>query len=171
MEKKFLFVFLTVLMMVVSCDKPEEEGGGKTKDVTFTATLPSISGGPQLAWASGDEIALFADAEKYLLKADASGATSTFKGAVKTASTYYAATPSAAFITQASGSISGTVPANQKAVLSGVDPKAPIAVAASTSPESFMITTSALQSISIVNTLLSDLLPSYIQLYGNSGVR
>ena len=135
MVKKIAFLLLAVLVTVTSCNKPNEEGGGKSKDVTFTATLPSISGGPQITWAAGDEIVLFADAEKYLLKADAAGASSTFKGTVASATNYYAATPAAAFASQASGSISGTVPANQKAVLSGVDPKVPIAVAASSSTE------------------------------------
>ena len=135
MVKKIAFLLLAVLVTVTSCNKPNEEGGGKSKDVTFTATLPSISGGPQITWAAGDEIVLFADAEKYLLKADATGASSTFKGTVASATNYYAATPAAAFASQASGSISGTVPANQKAVLSGVDPKVPIAVAASSSTE------------------------------------
>ena len=137
MVKKIAFMLLAVLVMATSCNKPDNGGGGggSNKEVTFNATLPSISGGPQLAWAAGDEIALFADAEKYLLKADAAGASSTFKGTVAKATNYYAATPAAAFTTQTNGSISGTVPANQKAVLSGVDPKVPIAVAASTSTE------------------------------------
>ena len=153
MVKKIAFMLLAVLVMATSCNKPNEEGGGggSKKDLTFTATLPSISGGPQLSWAAGDEIALFADAEKYLLKADAAGATSTFKGSVAKATNYYAATPAAAFSTQSGGSISATVPASQKAVLSGVDPAAPIAVAASSTNELKFAAVVSLLKVSLVS--------------------
>ena len=128
---------LAILVVVTACNKPNEEGGGggKDKETAFTATAPSFSSGPAVAWAAGDQIAVYADTEKYVLSADAAGTTATFKGKVASVTTYYAATPASSFTTAAGSSVSGTLPASQKAVLGGVDPSAVLAVAATTSTE------------------------------------
>ena len=113
MKKFFTLLMLAILVVVTACNKPNEEGGGggKDKETAFTATAPSFSSGPAVAWAAGDQIAVYADTEKYVLSADAAGTTATFKGKVASVTTYYAATPASSFTTAAGSSVSGTLPA------------------------------------------------------------
>lgn len=135
MKRLFTFLMLTMLVLVTSCNKPDDGGGSKDKETTFSASLPSFSSGPSIVWAAGDQIALYAGTEKYLLSADAAGTSSSFKGKVASASIYYAASPASAFTTAVDGVISGVVPANQKAVLGGVDLSAVLSVAAASSTD------------------------------------
>jgi len=135
MKKYFTLLMMAILVMVTSCNKPDDQGGTDGKEVTFSATLPSFSAGPSVSWSAGDQIVVYSNDEKYVLSADAAGSSSTFKGTVASATTYYAASPASAFSSATGGTVSGTLPAAQKAVSGGVDPSAVLAVAASTSTE------------------------------------
>ena len=154
--RKTIAFFLTTLAIaaVVSC-KPDAQpngGGGEggPSTLTFSASLTAYSNGPQVAWAAGDEIAVFSGTQKTVLKASAAGSSASFSGEVG-AAPYYAVSPASAASTISASSVSITVPQEQTAVKDGISPAASIAVATTSGKDLAFKNALALIKVSLVS--------------------
>ena len=156
MRKTIMFCLTAMaIASVVSCNKDangngNNPGGGGSSTVTFNATLPAYTGGPQVAWAAGDEIAVFSGTQKVIMKAAAAGATATFSGEPG-ASPYYAVSPASAASAITGSSVSITVPDKQKAVKDGISPEASIAVAAASGTDLVFKNAMSLLKVTLVS--------------------
>ncbi len=127
MKLKAYFIAMACCAVLASCGKDDDgEGGGGTgtgtqvEDMTFTATIESVTDGPTIAWAADDAISVLDEAGNHKFTTTGSGATATFSGrADANAESFVALYPFQSGISLNGGKVSVSVSAEQTAVAGG----------------------------------------------------
>ena len=127
MKLKAYFIAMACCAVLASCGKDDDgEGGGGTgtgtqvEDMTFTATIESVTDGPTIAWAADDAISVLDEAGNHKFTTTGSGATATFSGrADANAESFVALYPFQSGISLNGGKGSVSVSAEQTAVAGG----------------------------------------------------